>query len=127
MNYFNTRSLGRKFEKIATDFLIKRAFKIIETNYQTRIGEIDIIALDQKNVWHFVEVKSKQLKSLFGLPEEAVNYKKQRKIIQTVEQYLMRRGLEEIDISLDVLVIEFNVLKRIVRIALYENAFEERN
>ncbi len=127
MNYFNTRSLGRRFERIAIDFLVKRGFEIIEINYQTKIGEIDIIALDQKNIWHFIEVKSKKLESLFGLPEEAVNQKKQEKIIQTAEQYLMRRGLEEVNVSLDVLVICNNVLKRIVRIVLYENAFERYN
>jgi len=123
----NTRSRGRCSEQIAVDFLEKKKFQVIERNYQIRDGEIDIIAIDQKGIWHFVEVKSKRLKSLFGLPEEAVNQKKQRKIIRTVECYLAEKGILDVLISLDVLAIDLNTWGRIVRIALYEGAFAERN
>ncbi len=125
--HWNTRLQGRQSEKIAGDFLEKRGWQIIERNYQVRDGEIDIIAIDKSKVWHFIEVKSKRLNSLFGLPEEAVNSQKQRKIIKAVEYYLLKRKMADIPISLDVLALDFNDWGRVVRIALFTGAFEERN
>ena len=46
-------------EEIATTYLKKKKYKIIEKNYANRIGEIDIIAED-KNVLVFVEVKARE-------------------------------------------------------------------
>ena len=63
-------------------------YKIVETNYKNRIGEIDIIALDKSTIV-FVEVKTR-LSAAFGLPQEAVNLKKQQKIFNTAQLYLMQ-------------------------------------
>ena len=61
-------------------------YKIIETNYICDIGEIDIIAKD-KDIYVFIEVKYRT-SDIFGLPREAVNHSKQRKIKQTAMSYL---------------------------------------
>ena len=43
---FYKKLLGRVGEKKAVEFLKKKGFKVLETNYRTHIGEIDIIAKD---------------------------------------------------------------------------------
>ena len=53
----NTTQKGREAEKLACEFLQQQGFEILETNFYTALGEIDIIA-KKKNIWHFVEVKS---------------------------------------------------------------------
>ena len=74
-------------ERAACDFLIKNGYKIICTNYKTKISEIDIIAKD-KNVLCFIEVKTRKNKN-FGTPSDYVNFKKRQKIILGAKTYLM--------------------------------------
>lgn len=62
---------GDSAEELAVKFLKKKHYKIIETKYKNKIGEIDIIAKD-KNILVFVEVKYRS-SDYFGLPREAVN------------------------------------------------------
>ena len=82
----NTKILGVEGETLAKQFLIEKGYQILETNYTTKIGEIDIIA-KQKDVIVFVEVKDRQTKR-FGLPREAITPYKQRKIRLVATQYL---------------------------------------
>ena len=77
---------GDSGEKIALNFLKKNKYKILETNFKTSIGEIDIIA-KQKSVIVFVEVKYRSSND-FGLPREAVNRSKQNNIRIVATQYL---------------------------------------
>ena len=70
---------GRKGEAEAVAFLKKEGYKILETNFKTKIGEIDIIAQDKENRIIFVEVKARA-STKFGMPREAVNLKKQQTI-----------------------------------------------
>jgi len=71
-------TLGKEGEDLAADFLKKKGFRIIEKNYRTVFGEIDIIARDH-DVIVFVEVKTRA-GNAFGHPFEAVNQKKIEKI-----------------------------------------------
>ena len=71
-------TLGKDGENIAAAFLEKKGFRIIEKNYRTVFGEIDIIARD-RGVIVFVEVKTRS-DITFGYPFEAVNPKKREKI-----------------------------------------------
>lgn len=121
---YNKRSIGKKAESLAALFLKQKNFEIIERNYYSESGEIDIIAKDRKNVWHFVEVKSKRLGSKFGTPEEAVDEVKQKRIIKTVEVYLEENRLDDVKVSLDIVVIVFNRYYRVVRIELLKGDFE---
>lgn len=79
-------------ENYVADFLVQNNFKILEKNYHSRYGEIDIIAYDDKYLI-FVEVKTRTGTS-WGLPREAVSYKKQEKIIKTAEIYYMDCDLD---------------------------------
>ncbi len=80
--------LGEKGEGAAVKFLKKKGYKVIERNFRTSIGEIDIIASDGETL-AFVEVKSRE-SLMYGQPFEAVNFKKKRKIANVALIYLKR-------------------------------------
>ncbi len=80
--------LGEKGEELAVRFLKKKGYKIIKQNYKTRIGEIDIIARDG-NALVFIEVKTRESIE-YGLPFEAINSAKKRKIANVALLYLKR-------------------------------------
>ena len=69
---------GPKGEETAAQYLKKKGYKIIERNFRTPFGEIDIIAEDGRTVV-FVEVKTRLTNSR-GAPSEAVNWRKRNKI-----------------------------------------------
>lgn len=81
-----TAETGKKGEIAAAQFLRQKGYEIITANYRTRLGEIDIIAADQKYLV-FAEVKTRVKHSMI-LPREAVDLKKQHKIILAAEEYL---------------------------------------
>ena len=75
----HNQKLGKNGEKEACSYLKKNGWKILEKNYKTPFGEIDIIAKKDDTV-AFIEVKTR-LSDIFGLPSEAVtNVRKQRYI-----------------------------------------------
>lgn len=97
----NNIEKGKRGEKIAKEFLLENGYKIVETNYRNKIGEIDIIALDNK-VLVFVEVKSRTSTS-YGYGYEAVNFKKQRKIINTSLIYIRNKKLDDFQLRYDII------------------------
>ena len=79
--------IGKAGETIAKEFLIKKGYEIIEMNYRySRLAEIDIIA-QKANILHFIEVKTRT-QGIYGSAAEAVDYRKQQKIIKTSMFYL---------------------------------------
>ncbi len=80
--------LGEKGEKLAVKFLKKKGYKVIKQNYKTRIGEIDIIAKDRETL-AFIEVKTRESIE-YGLPFEAVNRAKKKKIANVALLYLKK-------------------------------------
>ena len=87
MKVFN-KVKGGKGEYSAIKYLENNKYKIVETNYKNKVGEIDIIAR-QKDCLVFIEVKARQTKQ-YGLPSEAVDARKQRKIRLVAEGYLIK-------------------------------------
>ncbi len=77
---------GNQGESIAKDFLIKKGYKILETNWRFSRAEIDIIALDSQ-VLIFIEVKTRST-DLFGEPELAVNQHKQNLMMDAANAYM---------------------------------------
>ena len=84
----NTHNLGQKGEKLALGFLKKRGYKILQTNFHSRFGEIDIIAVDNSNshdpVLAFIEVKTRE-DNQFGTPQEAITPWKIDRMIKTAQ------------------------------------------
>ena len=96
--------MGRAGEKRAIDFLKKKGFKIIKTNYKTVLGEIDIIA-EEKGVIVFVEVKTRTNDN-YGNPCEAVDKRKQEKYYKTATYYLQKEKKTDAECRFDVIEIE---------------------
>ena len=83
---------GKTGEDIICEYMEKRGMKILERNFHSRWGEIDIIAKDGECTV-FCEVKSRK-STLYGLPCEAVTASKMKKIIKTAMVYLENRECE---------------------------------
>ena len=79
---------GKRSEIIAADYLKKKGYKILETNYKNKVGEIDVIAKD-KDYLVFVEVKAR-FSQKFGHPFEAIDERKQQKIQAVASLYMVK-------------------------------------
>ena len=83
-----TNIYGKRSEIIAAEYLKKKGYKILETNYKNKIGEIDIIAKD-KDYIVFVEVKAR-MSQAFGHPFDAIDERKQQKIHAVASLYMVK-------------------------------------
>lgn len=101
--------LGLKGEEAAKRYLRKKGFKILDTNYQCRFGEIDIIA-QKKNTIVFCEVKTRS-EGMLAPPQESVDYFKQQKIIKTAQIWLNAKGIDDCPMRFDVLAIKMTAIK----------------
>lgn len=117
----NTYIFGKESEDLAVDFLTDNKVKIIDRNYRTRFGELDIIAKDGKEII-FLEVKAKST-SRFGKPYEMVTERKKKKLISTAKIYLLenRFDINKTDWRIDIISIEYESGK----IDWIKNAVEE--
>lgn len=103
-----SKRIGQIGEEIASRAITRQfKMKIIERNFRSRIGEIDIIALD-KNTWVFIEVKTRAVLNA-GFPEESVTEYKQDKIRKVALYYLMSHGYNphHVNYRFDVMSITF--------------------
>ena len=101
---------GKLGELIAQAFLIKKNFTIIQSNYFSNEGEIDIIATsNQKNI-HFIEVKYYSIKNWIN-PMQAITQKKQTKIKNTATHFLTKCKVDYHEIQFDIIIIERNNIK----------------
>lgn len=99
----NKRITGVQYEVLAARYLIEQGLEVLEQNYRSRQGEIDLIARDGEYLV-FIEVKYRKNDSL-GFPEEAVDLRKQQRIVQTAGYYLYQQGYGEIPCRFDVIAI----------------------
>ena len=86
-----TVALGISGEKLACEELVRQGYAVLATRYRTRVGEIDIVARDGDTLV-FVEVKTRTTED-FGIPAEAVTWRKQRRIVTMARWYLSEKGL----------------------------------
>jgi putative endonuclease len=114
------QKFGEKGEEIAVRHLRKNGYKIIETNYRTRLGEIDIIAQDQDTIV-FAEVKTRRSVQ-FGNPKQAVTIRKQKKISMVALYYLKATGQSAARARFDVVGVISNRDKP--QVEIIKNAFE---
>jgi putative endonuclease len=111
--------LGREGEDRAAQFLKKQGYKILERNYSTPQGEIDLIALHRGEVV-FVEVKTRT-NDAYGAPELAVNPRKQQRMVKAALGYIKYKKLHQVPCRFDVVAISAATEQSI---DLIENAFE---
>lgn len=112
---------GKASESEAAEFLKNQGYKIVELNYRSIFGEIDIVATDARALC-FIEVKSRS-SSAFGLPSEAVDRRKQHKLSQGALAYLKERRLLNQSCRFDVVALESDKQGQ-AGFRLFKNAFE---
>jgi putative endonuclease len=113
------KMLGKEGEDRAARFLAGRGYTILERNYRTQSGEIDLIALHRGSVV-FVEVKTRT-SDAFGAPELAVNPRKQRRMVKAALGYIKYKKLYQMPCRFDVVAITATAGQEV---ELIENAFE---
>lgn len=101
MNLKNKKELGNNGEEIASRYLVKKNYKIIDRNFHCKLGEIDIIAKEKDEIV-FIEVKTRTSIE-YGRPAEAVDYRKQIHIYKTANYYLLKHNLCNIPVRFDVI------------------------
>lgn len=117
----NSRQQYGKFgEDLATRFLTRNGYKVLETNFRNSFGEIDIIAMDRDTIV-FVEVRSRH-SNRFGPAQGSVNRAKQRKISMVALGYLKAKGKIGKKARFDVVAISSAEGKD--HVELFRNAFE---
>lgn len=111
--------LGRKGEDLALVLCREKGFIIVEQNYRTPMGEIDIIAKDGE-LYVFIEVKTRR-GNAYGAPFEAVTQRKREKIKKVALSY-MKRFKKEVPARFD--VISISMKGNIPSLDYIQDAFE---
>ncbi len=114
------RDTGILGEKLAKDFLKKRGYHIVETNYRCPEGEIDIVA-KHKDYLVFVEVRTKRSLE-FGSPEESITSTKMERLRVTASRYQQTHNNLPPLWRIDVVAVELDQKGKPSRIELIENA-----
>lgn len=117
---------GKIGEQIAKELLIKKGYRILQSNFRTRFGEIDLVAAKNKKLV-FVEVKLKVGED-YGLPEEMINKAKLAQIKKMAEVFLQSN--QQIiknysSFQIDAICIVFDQNKMSKRISHWENIGDE--
>ncbi len=117
----NTKTVGNEGEARAASYLESKGFSIIERNWRTKRGEIDIIAY-KNDTLVFVEVKTLPNGTLDMIQRE-LNYQKRERILKTSKRFMLNhRQYSNSYVRFDVIVIDMPGLEPVYHI---ENAFSE--
>ena len=103
--------LGARGELKAKAFLKKKGYKILASNYSTKLGEVDLIGL-YGDFLVFVEVKTRTSDN-YGAPCEAVNDKKQQHIKAVAQKYILDNNLDNLQPRFDVIEVTKNNINHI--------------
>lgn len=114
----NKRAKGRTGEQIALLALKEEGYAIVETNFWTRYGEIDIIA-DDGGVLCFIEVKARSSRA-FGTPLDSITTRKRATMTTVAAAYIERHGGGERDMRFDIVSVDLTS----GRAAILRNAFD---
>ena len=117
-------SLGDRGETAACGFLKGHGYEILEKNYKCKLGEIDVIA-KRRGRLAFVEIKTRT-NTRFGVPQEAVDLRKQTKIFKVAQWYLKEKKIEKTPIAFDVVAVFWGE-KQASEMHLITDAFEKRD
>lgn len=85
--------IGRFGEILASRYLRCQGYDILSAHYQSRFGEIDLIAENKKFIC-FVEVKTRS-ENMLSSPSDAVDFSKRNKIISTSQFFIKKHKIEK--------------------------------
>jgi putative endonuclease len=116
--------LGQLGEQLAAEHLVRRGFRILERNYRTRWGELDIVAFDGRTL-AFCEVKTRRLGAATGTALEAIHARKRRQVRRMAGSWLSDRAERPSAsaIRCDAIAVTFDRAERLVEIQHLEGAF----
>jgi putative endonuclease len=114
---------GELGEKLARDYLKKKGYRVVETNFNCRRGEIDIVT-KHKDWMVFVEVRSKSTFG-FGTPEESITTGKKRRVKAAVYYYLSQLEKQPKYWRIDVIVMEIDENGKASRLEHIQSAIGE--
>jgi len=116
--------LGRSGEDLAAEHLLRQGFRILERNYRTRFGELDIVAFDGRTLV-FCEVKSRTVNRVGIGPLEAVHPAKRAQVRRMARGWLAAGGQRPFaaEIRFDVIAVVFGRAGQLVALEHLEAAF----
>lgn len=115
--------MGAHAERLVAKELARRRYKVLAKNFSTRYGEIDIVARKGRTI-AFVEVKGRSRADII-VPGDAVNPRKQKRIIRAAKEYLSRNHMDEADVRFDVAEVVFATSGPSYDVHILEDAFTE--
>lgn len=115
------KEIGDIGEKAARSYIEGIGYNIINANYRSKYGEIDIIAYDGTTL-AFIEVKSRR-GTRYGTPGEAVDWNKQKRMIKTAMSYLSQNKTFYGQLRFDVVEVIIKD-KEIKQVRLIKDAFQ---
>ena len=116
--------LGQLGERLAAEHLTRRGYRIVERNYRTRWGELDLVAYDGDTL-AFCEVKTRRVGSAAVSPLEAIRSRKCARIRRMARSWLASRGNRPYSDSIrfDAIAVTFDRAGRLLAIEHLENVF----
>ena len=117
-----SQTLGLLGEELAGHYLARHGYKILLKNYESPLGEIDLIA-KEKGALVFIEVKTRSSLSM-GSPLESVTFHKRAQIVKSAKYYIKRYGIKDIPCRFDVVSILIPPGEE-PQVELIENAFRK--
>lgn len=102
-------------EQVAEEFLKSKGHKILSRNYRKPYGELDIVSRGKDENIHFIEVKTVSYETVPGgvpyetgyRPEENVHPAKVKRLMHTIEAYILEKGIGE-EWQFDVIAVYLN-------------------
>ncbi len=107
---------GYIYEQIVKNFLLEKGWIFVESNFTMRGGEIDLIFLSPQNIYVFVEVRSVDYLDDIG---GYITNKKLKNLVKTIEYYLLKHNMEEVERRLDVIFVkDWKILEHIPNVLI---------
>ena len=116
------RWFGRRSERAAAKYLRRQHFRILGRNVDDRLGEIDLLALDDKTLV-VVEVRSSETKTFDELAT-TVDRLKQKRLTDAILRYLQKRRMWHVGVRFDVLALRWPPGAREPEVRHYRHAFQ---
>ena len=116
------KGLGLLGEELAEKRLRASGYAILDRNWRTREGEIDIVAREG-DVIVFVEVRARRTDT-FGLPEESITFRKKERLLKAALAYIEEKGLFELDCRFDLIALELSRGGKVLRLEHFVDVIE---
>lgn len=115
------KAIGIIGEELSVRYLVGQGYHILDRNFRTKFGELDIIARKDKLIL-FIEVKTRT-SNTYGIPSESIHFKKQKTIRKLSQQYILQKKLNDEDLIYRYDAIEVRIKDKKYKINHIANAF----